>query len=72
MEPHSKNLSRGEKQALGALKRNPHLMIKQADKGGATVILNTKDYVAEAERQLSNRAHYRPTDSDCTAEFSLR
>lgn len=53
MEPRFKNLSREEKGALRELKRNPHITIKEADKGGAVVILDTADYVAEADRQLS-------------------
>jgi arginine repressor len=38
------NLTRAEKEALRTLKKNTDLTILQADKGNATVILNTVDY----------------------------
>ena len=36
-----------------------NIIIKPADKGGATVIMNKKDYIQEANRQLSNTLHYK-------------
>lgn len=47
-------------------------MIKEADKEGAVIIMNTSDYVAEAQRQLSNRMFYLPTDWDKTQNFTDR
>lgn len=47
-------------------------MIKEADKEGAVIIMNTSDYVAEAQRQLSNRMFYLPTDRDKTQNFTDR
>ena len=41
-------------------------MIKPADKGGTTVILNRADYVAEGLRQLSDQNFYQPIDDDLT------
>ena len=41
-------------------------MIKPADKGGATVILNRADYVAEGLRQLSDQNFYQPINDDLT------
>ena len=38
---------------------------KRADKGGATVILNTTDYVHEAKRQLDNDTYYKRIEEDC-------
>ena len=35
------------------------IVITDADKGGAVVILDVEDYVKEAERQLSNKENYR-------------
>lgn len=72
MEPHAKNLTLGEKTALKSLKNDPHITIKQADKGGALVLMNTRDYIEEAERQLSDRQHYCPVDHDLTDDFSSR
>ena len=38
------------------------IRISPADKGGAIVVQDTTDYVAEAERQLGNAAHYKKVD----------
>lgn len=49
------NISGEEREALNELQQNIEIGIKSADKaGGAIVIQNTKDYVAEAVRQLSD------------------
>ena len=44
------NLTQGEEQALGVLSKDPHITIKPADKGGAIVVQNTRDYVKEGMR----------------------
>ena len=53
------NLTKPEKQAIKSLQNNKNIIIKPADKGSATVIMNKKDYIDEANRQLSNTLHYR-------------
>ena len=35
------------------------IVINDADKGEAVVILDVEDYVKEAERQLNNKENYR-------------
>lgn len=72
MEPHAKNVSVEEKEALASLSRDSHITIKQADKGGAVVILDTQDYIAEGRRQLSDPRFYHTSDHDLTPEFSDR
>jgi hypothetical protein len=47
------NLSKEERSGLNELKQNEHITIKKADKGSAIVVMNTSDYVFEAERQLA-------------------
>ena len=42
------NLSKSERLALDRLSHNRDIIIKPTDKGGATVILNTTDYLQEA------------------------
>ena len=37
-------------------------MIKKADKGGATIILDSKDYLEEGVRQLSDEKYYEKLD----------
>ena len=51
------NLNKRERVALKRLSSNKDIIIKPADKGGATVILDTGDYIAEAMRQLNNEEY---------------
>ena len=53
------NINKREREALRRLRDNKNSIINPADKGGATVILNTEDYITEAMRQLSNTEYYR-------------
>lgn len=62
------NLSTRERLALDRLTNNRDTIIKPADKGGATVILNTTDYRQEAKRQLDNDMYYKRIQEDCTLE----
>jgi hypothetical protein len=56
------NLTLDERDALTELKNNPNIVIKPADKGSATVIMNRSAYIAEAQRQLNNENYYRKLD----------
>lgn len=53
------NLTKPEKSALKSLKNDKNIIIKPADKGSATVIMNKSEYINEAQRQLSNTLHYK-------------
>ena len=53
------NLSYAEREALSELRNNPDIVIKPADKGSATVIMDRSAYIAEAQRQLNNTKYYR-------------
>ena len=57
------NLSESQLVAISTLKGNPSVIFKPADKGSATVIMSKKNYIAEAERQLSNQKHYAKLDT---------
>ena len=57
MQP--RNLSKLEDLALKELKSNPDIVIKKADKGSATVIMDKDSYISEGYRQLGNPAHYK-------------
>ncbi|OCT99728.1 hypothetical protein XELAEV_18005509mg [Xenopus laevis] len=48
------NISLEERKALESLKAATDITIRQADKGGSVVVLNTTDYIAEAKRQLND------------------
>ena len=46
------------------------ILITKADKGGATVILDVKDYIAEAVRQLNDIHSYEKLDCDPTSTYN--
>ena len=56
------NLTTVERNSLQNLKRNKSIVIKPADKGSATVVMNKTAYLAEAYRQLNNERYYRKLD----------
>ncbi len=57
-----KNLTKEEREALHSLQSNPNLTIKKADKGSAVVLMDTDQYIQEAERQLNVRTQTDPTE----------
>ena len=59
---HKENLSKSEATVLKKLKQNPEIVLKPADKGSATVILDRENCVAEGNRQLNNPNHYMRLD----------
>jgi hypothetical protein len=61
-----KNLSPAQLIALRKLKNNDKITIKQADKGGAVVIMDSKLYIQEGLRQLNNSKYYQPIDQSVT------
>lgn len=52
------NLSKQERTALRQLRNNTDIVIKPADKGSATVIMDRDDYIHEATRQLNDTQYY--------------
>lgn len=66
------NLKTSELRALRKLKQNLHLIIKPADKGASTVIMNKKDYIFEANRQLNNPKHYTKINNPIYPETSKK
>jgi hypothetical protein len=60
------NLSKRLRDALLRLRRDRSIVIKPADKGGATVVWGIDQYLEEAADQLSNIEHYRQTNIDHT------
>ena len=62
------NLTKRERAALNRLSNNTVIIIKPADKGGATVIMNTRECVREAKRQLDNEVYYKRVERDFTPE----
>ena len=68
--PKKQNLSRSERKAITELTNNDKIVIKPADKGGATVVLNRSDYIAEAERQLQDDRFYKELTVDPTEDHN--
>lgn len=62
------NLTRAESRALKELSQNTDIVIKQADKGNAVVILDKEQYLWEGHRQLGDGEYYRPLDRPIFAE----
>ena len=60
------NISKAEKQALQELKNNNDIIIKQADKGGATVLMDRVDYMNECNKQLEDKQYYTELENDNT------
>ena len=60
------NLSKGERIAMKELSDHTDIIITKADKGGAVVIMDVKDYTNEAYRQLNNKDQYKILNKDAT------
>jgi len=54
-----KNMSAVDYRALKNLRNRNDIVIKPADKGSSTVVLNKSDYISEAIRQLSDSSYYK-------------
>ena len=52
------------------LHNNTNIIIKPADKGGSIVIMNTTDFIQEAQRQLLNPEHYKILTTDPTVAYN--
>lgn len=57
------NLTNSEKLSLDKIRMDNSIVIKPADKGGATVIMNKSSYLNEAYRQLNNENYYKKLDA---------
>ncbi|KAL9977158.1 hypothetical protein ACROYT_G014536 [Oculina patagonica] len=66
---HQRNLTREEQRALENLQSYDDIIIKQADKGSAVVVLDKGTYVQEAMRQLNDEEVYTSLDTDPTQEM---
>ncbi|XP_068098889.1 uncharacterized protein [Hyperolius riggenbachi] len=67
----SPNLTKREHDALQSLQNNDSIVIRNADKGGAVVVLDSEMYRAEALRQLDDKETYQILPGDPTARFQV-
>uniref|UniRef100_A0A803TIM4 Reverse transcriptase domain-containing protein n=1 Tax=Anolis carolinensis TaxID=28377 RepID=A0A803TIM4_ANOCA len=65
-QPYHSNLSELERTTLVKLSNLKEVVWKPADKGGAIVLLNKRDYIKEVNLQLSNSKFYQPIATDPT------
>ena len=61
-----------EQTELQRLQSDSSVTVRPADKGSQWVIMPTERYVAEAQRQLSDRLRYTPIDNDLDRTVKLR
>ena len=60
------NLSKDKKVALKDLSKQDDIIITNADKGRAVVIMDVNDYIGEAKRQLNEPRNYKVLAKDPT------
>ena len=56
------NFSKKQWQAMRKLANDRSIVIKKVDKGSCVVVWDRSDYIAEAEKQLSDQNVYRDVD----------
>ena len=61
------NLTKSERTSMKELSERVGTTITKAEKGGAVVIVDVKDYIKQAERQINNTKNYRKLQEDPTA-----
>ena len=68
-KPPKSNLSRDESRALSKLRKNEDITVLKADKGNATVILDTDEYIQKMSILLSDQKTYKIVDKDPTTKI---
>ena len=61
-----------ERKALKELRSNSEIIIKKADKGTTTVIMNKTDKIQEGQVQLDDRKNGMPLETPIVQETSRR
>ena len=70
--PKRNNLSRKERKALTTLRKRTDIVIKPADKGSGTVIMDYSWYVNECDKQFNDTKYYQKQSSDLTNKVQER
>ena len=71
-KPVRDNLTTRERHALKQLHRRTDIIIKAADKGSGTVVMDRDWYINECLRQLNDTKFYRRLDTDITSDIQTR
>ena len=64
------NLSKGEQKAMEKLAKRKDIIITNADKSGAVVIMDVEKYINEANLQLSDKHNCKTLQEDPTLQHS--
>ena len=62
------HISKHEWQDILNLKKNKDIVIKEAEKGGAVVIMNTKHYLKMISDHLNDETTYKMVEANCDAK----
>ncbi len=68
--PRYKNTNKQELQALKQLANNPNIVIRKADKGSCVVVQDTKQYLEECFKQLSDKRFYMRENRNLTSDHN--
>ena len=66
------NLPINERQALKELKQNNNIIVKKADKGTTTVIMNKQDKIREGQNLFDEKDNYKPLTLPMALETSQK
>ena len=66
---YQRNLKREEQRALQDLRTYDDIIIKQADKGSAVVVMDKEAYLQKVMRQLTYKEIYKPLPRDPTSDM---
>lgn len=66
------NLNKAEIKALQNIRKIPDIVIKPADKGSASVIMDKQNYINEGLRQLNDNRYYKKIEQPIYPETSLK
>ena len=64
-----RNITFSEQKAISKLANDESILIKQADKGGTTVIMNRPFYQKQIEKILYNNDYYKQPDQNLHKEI---
>ena len=66
------NIIKSESNAIKSLQNDHSIIIKEADKGGATVIMDREHYKETVENTLNHRGYYEVLETDPHKETKLK
>ena len=67
--PSKFNISLSERKAIECLKQNSNLIIKEADKGSAVVVMEKEFYINQTKKIIDDTSAYQEVDAD--ADYKL-